>query len=268
MRSFILVAGVICKGASHRLWLCHAAFCLLLFPLEALAQTIDYDAVLREATKHYVGDITTPVQARPIIMAGEMDEATFILSKGDVIKSVITSDAVGHNTLNITLTPERRAEFNALTENNLNKQVKFVCDGKVVCRPRIFGIIKGTSLEIPGATAADAVFIIESTLADLSPQELEVKQQVLEAQTADMELAAHTPLQNKLVSDLQSALDTHDKSAFERCFNFDGVNEDLRKGFMQLEDEIFALPSYYVFVQNRIDQGKAHTTKDGKNYTL
>ena len=37
---------------------------------------------------------------------------------------------------------------------------------------------------------------------------------------------------------------------------------------MQLEEEIFALPSYYVFVQDRIDQGKAHVTKDGKNYTL
>ena len=118
------------------------------------------------------------------------------------------------------------------------------------------------------STPAGGASIIESTLASLSPQELELKQQELEAQTADMDHASHTPLQNKLVEDLQVALDAHDKAAFEKCFNFDGVNDELRKSFIQVEDEIFALPSYYVFVQNRTDQGKAHTTRDGKDYTL
>ena len=264
----MLVANMVCKVAAHRLRLCHAAFCLLLLPMNALAQTVNYNAVLHDAMQHYVGDITTPIQARPIVIANDMDEATFTLSKGDVLKSVITLDATGHTTLTITFTPERRAEYNHFTENNLNELVKFVCDGKTISEPRILGVIKGSSMEIPVNTPAEAATICESVLASLSPQELELKQQELEAQTADIERASHTPSQNKLVSDLQTALDAHDKAAFETCFNFDGVNDELRKSFTQVEDEIFALPSYYVFVQNRIDEGKLHMTKDGKNYTL
>ena len=261
-------SNVIRKPTSHRLRLCHAAFGFLLLPTSGLTQTIDYNAVLRDAMQHYVGDITTPVQARPIVPADEKEESTFTLSKGDVLKSVITSDATGHTTLTITFTPERRAEYNNFTENNLNKLVKFVCNGKTISEPRILGVIKGSSMEIPVNTPAEAATICESVLASLSPNELEIKQQELEAQTADVERASHTPLPNKLISDLQNALDSHDKAAFETCFNFDGANEELRKGFTQLEDEIFAMPSYYVFVQNRMDQGKAHMTKNGKNYTL
>ena len=146
--------------------------------------------------------------------------------------------------------------------------MKFVCNGEVISDPRLLSVIRGSSIEIPVNTPVEATAISESVLASLSPHELELKQQELEAQTADIERASHTPSQNKLVSDLQAALDAHDKAAFETCFNFDGANEELRKGFTQLEDEIFAMPSYYVFVQNRMDQGKAHMTKNGKNYTL
>ncbi len=72
----------------------------------------------------------------------------------------------------------------------------------------------------------------------------------------------------RLVSDLTVALDAHDKVAFEKCVNLDGVDEDIRQGFKEVEDQIFAMPSYYVFAKERIDQGKAHILKDGKNYTL
>ena len=219
--------------------------------------------------KHLLSTILTGfVLAIHPLLAQKVDEATFTLSKGDVIKAVMMSDAAGHTTLTITFNPERRVEFNAFTENNVNKQVKFICNGKTILEPRILNATKGSSMEIPVNTPADGASIIGSTLATLSPQKLELKQQELEAQTAKAERASHDPSQNKLVDDLQVALDAHDKTAFEKCFNFDGINDELRKGFLQLEDEIFALPSFYVFVQKRMDQGKLHMTKDGKDYTL
>lgn len=72
----------------------------------------------------------------------------------------------------------------------------------------------------------------------------------------------------RLVSNLTAAFDSHDRAAFEKCVNLDGVDEDIRQSFKDLEDEIFAMPSHYVFAKERIDQGKAHIVKDGKNYTL
>ena len=155
----MLAANVICETATRRLHLSCSAVFLLLLPTNVLAQTVDYPAVLRDAMQHYVRDITTPVQARPIVMANEKDEATFTLSKSDVIKAVMMSDAAGHTTLTITFSPERRTEFNAFTENNVHKHVKIVCDGKTILEPRILGVIKGLSMEIPVNTPADGASI-------------------------------------------------------------------------------------------------------------
>ena len=204
-----------------------------------------------------------------LMLAQNVDETTFILLKGDIIKAVTASDAAGHNSLTITFTPEKRVEFNDFTEHNLNKVVKFVCDGKVICQPRLMSAIKGSSMEIPVNTPSNASAIAESVLANLSPLELEAEEQKLEKQTSDAEHASHNnPVRNELVSRLQHALDTDDKIAFEKCFNFDGTTDELWQGFAQIENKIFALPSYYVFDKERIDQGKLHAVKDGRNYTL
>ncbi len=73
---------------------------------------------------------------------------------------------------------------------------------------------------------------------------------------------------DELVAQLTTALDSHDKIAFEKCVNFDGVDADVRNAFTEIETQLFALPSHYVFASDRIDKGPAHDTKDGKNYTL
>lgn len=73
---------------------------------------------------------------------------------------------------------------------------------------------------------------------------------------------------DQLVAQLTTALDSHDKNAFEKCVNFDGVDADDRKAFTEIENQIFALPSHYVFASDRIDTGTAHVTKDGKSYIL
>ena len=72
----------------------------------------------------------------------------------------------------------------------------------------------------------------------------------------------------ELVSEVNAALDTHDKAAFEKCFNHDGATEDFQRAFTDIEEKIFSLPTHYVYAEERIDKGKMHFAKDGKNYTL
>ena len=72
----------------------------------------------------------------------------------------------------------------------------------------------------------------------------------------------------ELVSEVNASLDAHDKAAFEKCFNHDGATEDFQRAFTDIEERIFSLPTHYVYAKERIDKGKMHFAKDGKDYTL
>ena len=72
----------------------------------------------------------------------------------------------------------------------------------------------------------------------------------------------------ELVSEVNAALDAHDKVAFEKCFNHDGATEGFQRALTDIEEQIFSLPTHYVYAKERIDKGKMHFAKDGKNYTL
>jgi hypothetical protein len=72
----------------------------------------------------------------------------------------------------------------------------------------------------------------------------------------------------ELVSELQVALDNHDSAAFEKCFNFDGTSNELRRAFLEIEATIFAWPSHYVFASKRVGSGRMYTVRNDRTYTL
>ena len=78
--------------------------------------------------------------------------------------------------------------------------------------------------------------------------------------------AADSP--SELAAQIRSALDAHDKGAFERCFDFEGTDSVSREAFSKIEEMIFSWPSHEVFTSKRGEKGASQTTSDGKNYTL
>jgi hypothetical protein len=73
---------------------------------------------------------------------------------------------------------------------------------------------------------------------------------------------------DELVLEVTASLKARDRAAFEECVNFEGADEELRKSFAEMEDQMFSWPTHYVITTERRDEGKAHATENGKNYTL
>ena len=80
------------------------------------------------------------------LRAQSPDDSTFSLGPGDVTEATIGT--AGGARLQVTLAPEKRAEFSAFTARNLNKQVKIVVGDKLRSEPFIREQITGPLMEI------------------------------------------------------------------------------------------------------------------------
>src|SRR4030095_1363403 len=81
-----------------------------------------------------------------LLRAQSPDDSTFSLSPGDVTEATIAT--TGGARLQVTLTPDKRAEVAAFTRRNVNKQVKIVVGGKLRSESFIREQIAGPSMEI------------------------------------------------------------------------------------------------------------------------
>ena len=73
---------------------------------------------------------------------------------------------------------------------------------------------------------------------------------------------------DELVAEVTAALKNHDRTAFEKCVNFEGTDESSRKSFQtDFEDPIFSWPAPYVFTTERHDSGPMRYARDDKHYT-
>jgi uncharacterized protein (TIGR03067 family) len=90
------------------------------------------------------------------------DDSIFSLLPGDVVEATI--DTSGRARLQVTLTPEKRAEFSAFTGRNVNKQVKIVVGGKLRSEPFIRERIAGPSMEIFVNSPEDALATVKTLL--------------------------------------------------------------------------------------------------------
>src|SRR5438067_12867236 len=97
------------------------------------------------------------------LRAQSPDASAFSLSPGDVTEATV--DTSGRARLQVTLTPEKRAELSAFTGRNLNKQVKIVVGGKLRSEPFIRERMAGPSMEIFVNSPEDAVATVKTLLA-------------------------------------------------------------------------------------------------------
>src|SRR6266545_1646196 len=89
-------------------------------------------------------------------------DSTFWLSPGDITEATI--DTSGRTRLQVTLTPEKGAEFSAFTGRNLNKQVKIVVAGKLRSEPFVRERIAGASMEIFVSSLEDALATVKALM--------------------------------------------------------------------------------------------------------
>jgi uncharacterized protein (TIGR03067 family) len=96
------------------------------------------------------------------LRAQSPDASTFSLAPGDITEAMIAT--TGGTRLKVTLTPTKSAELAALTERNLNRQVKIVIDGKLRAEPFVRERMTGPSLEIFVRSPEEAVATIKALL--------------------------------------------------------------------------------------------------------
>jgi uncharacterized protein (TIGR03067 family) len=96
------------------------------------------------------------------LRAQSPDDSTFSLSPGDVTEA--TMGTAGGARLQVTLTPEKRAEFTAFTGRNVNQQVKIVVGGKLRSEPFIRERIAGPTMEIFVKSPEDAVATVKTLM--------------------------------------------------------------------------------------------------------
>ncbi len=71
------------------------------------------------------------------LLAQLPDSSAFSVVPGDVTEAKIVRDPAGGLFLRVTLTPAKRAGFAAFTENNINRQIKIVVNGRLRSRPYV-----------------------------------------------------------------------------------------------------------------------------------
>jgi uncharacterized protein (TIGR03067 family) len=96
------------------------------------------------------------------LRAQSPDDSTFSLRPGDVTEATIGT--AGSARLQVTLTPEKRADLLAFTARNLNKQVKIVVGGKLRSEPFIREQITGPLMEIYVKSPEDAVATVKTLM--------------------------------------------------------------------------------------------------------
>lgn len=102
------------------------------------------------------------VLAALTLRAQAPDDFTFSLSPGDVTEATIGT--AGGARLQVTLTPDKRAEFSAFTARNLNHRVKIVVGGKLRSEPFIREHIAGPVMEIFVKSREDAVATVKTLM--------------------------------------------------------------------------------------------------------
>jgi len=120
---------------------------------------------MKDTRKNHLEEILLSVLflfAALSLRAQSPDDSTFSLSPGDVTEATIGTS--GRVKLEVTLTPEKRAELSAFTGRNLNKQVKIVVGGKLRSEPFIRERIAGPSMEILVNSREDAVATVKTLL--------------------------------------------------------------------------------------------------------
>jgi uncharacterized protein (TIGR03067 family) len=90
------------------------------------------------------------------------DDSTFSLSPGDVTEATIGT--AGGARLQVTLTPDKRAEFTEFTGRNVNRQVRIVVGGKLRSEPFIRERIAGPTMEIFVKSPEDAVATVKTLM--------------------------------------------------------------------------------------------------------
>src|SRR5436190_65987 len=96
------------------------------------------------------------------LRAQPKDESTFSLVQGDITEATV--DTSGRTRLQVTLTPEKRAELSAFSERNFNKQVRIVVGGKLRSEPFIRERISGPAMEIYVSSPEDALATVKVLL--------------------------------------------------------------------------------------------------------
>jgi len=90
------------------------------------------------------------------------DDSTFTLSPGEVTEATIGT--AGGARLQVTLTPEKRAEFTEFTGRNVNRQVRIVVGGKLRSEPFILERIAGPTMELYVKSIEDAVATVKTLM--------------------------------------------------------------------------------------------------------
>jgi hypothetical protein len=198
----------------------------------------------------------------PFLVAAEQSLDTFTISPGEVTKADVFNGADGQVRLDMALITGKRHEFAEFTQRNLDKQVQLIVNQDVVSEPVIKGQILDGSVEliVPSLEAGHA--LVKALMSKQPPPEAPEQEPTLGAAPV-----IKTP-RDELVSQLEAAIETHDRAAFERCFNFSGTNQDSRQSALKLEDEIFAWPTNYVCAWERTEKGNMHANVNGKFFTL
>ncbi len=71
----------------------------------------------------------------------------------------------------------------------------------------------------------------------------------------------------ELISEINAALDHHDKTAFEKCVNFEGTDKVTKEAFNAFTKQIYSWPTHHVSIMKKTNDGWQHYSRDGKNYS-
>jgi hypothetical protein len=71
----------------------------------------------------------------------------------------------------------------------------------------------------------------------------------------------------ELIKEINTALDHHDKAAFEKCVNFEGADKVTKDSFNEFTKDIYSWPTHYVSISKKLNDGWQHFSRDGKNYS-
>lgn len=81
-------------------------------------------------------------------------------------------------------------------------------------------------------------------------------------------LAQAAQTRDELLFAVSAALKTNDRAGLEKCFNFQGVDEEGRATLAATLDQICAWPTRYMVTSERKDRGPLELSRNGRLYTL
>lgn len=105
------------------------------------------------------------------LLAQLPDSSAFSVSPGDVTEAKVVPDPAGGRFLRVTLTPAKRAALAAFTENNLNRQIKIVVNGRLRSQPYVREPIIDGVLVFPVDSPADAAATAKALLSPATTAE-------------------------------------------------------------------------------------------------